>query len=123
MMWMASASSASRWDSARVTSVMSDRALALAADHLEGHLALPVDELVHRLQAELDGHGEIAHGVLEALGADAHGVRVEDLAVLTLGLVDADPPLDGLRHALGRETDLQPRPVHDLARLVVAADV
>src|SRR4051794_11795402 len=123
MMWMASASSASRWETARVTSVMSDRALALAADHLEGHLALPVDEVVHRLQAELHGHGEVADRVLELLRPDAGGPRVEHLAVLALGLVLADPALDGVRHALGRQADLQAGSVDDLAALVVAADV
>src|SRR4051812_2341853 len=114
MMWIASASSASRWDSARVTSVMSDRAFALAADHLERHLALPVDEVLHRLQAELHGHGEIPDRVLERLRADARGVGVEALAVLALGLVLADPALDGVRHALGREAHLQAGPVDDL---------
>ena len=56
-------------------------------DDLEGHLAVPVDELVHRLQPELDRHGEVAHRVLERLRADARGVGVERLAVLALGLV------------------------------------
>src|SRR3954471_7232759 len=107
MMWMASASSASRWETARVTSVMSDRALALAADHLERHLAVPVDEVVHRLQAELHGHGEVTDGVLERSGADAGGVGVEDLALLALGLVLAQPALDGLGHPLGGEAHLQ----------------
>src|SRR3954464_6867711 len=124
MMWIASASSASRWGSARVTSVMrSDRALALAPDDLERHVAVPVDELVHRLQAELDGHREVAHGVLELLGADARGVGVEDLALLALGLVLADPALDGLGHALGGQAHLQTRPVDDLAAFVITADV
>src|SRR4051794_19473260 len=124
MMWIASASSASRWESARVTSVIaSDRALALAALHHEGHLALPVDELAHRLQPELDGHGEVADRVLEVLGPDARGVGVEHLAVLALVLVGADPALDRLGHALGGQAHLQPGPVDDLAAFVVAADV
>ena len=80
----------------------SDRALALAALDLERDLLGPVDELVHRLEAELDGHGEIADRVLELLRADALGEGVEPLALLALGLVLADPALDGLRDALGR---------------------
>ena len=40
MMWIASASSASRCDSARVTSVISDRALALAALHDKGYASI-----------------------------------------------------------------------------------
>src|SRR5918994_3143995 len=63
------------------------RALALAADDLERHLALPVDEVVHRLQAELHGHGQVADLVLERRRADALGVGVEHLAVGPLRLV------------------------------------
>ena len=43
----------------------SDRALALAADDLERDVALPVDEVVHRLEAELDRQREVADLVLE----------------------------------------------------------
>src|SRR3954471_20592291 len=107
MMWIASASSVSRWDSARVTRVISDRALALAPLHHERHLALPVDEVVHGLEPELDGHGEVADLVLEVLGAHPYGVGVEHLAVLAVGLVAADPALDGLGDALGGEAHLQ----------------
>ena len=37
-----------------------DRALALAPDDLEGHVAVPVDEVVHGLEAELDRQREVA---------------------------------------------------------------
>src|SRR5919206_3326304 len=123
MMWIASASSVSRCERAGVTRVMSDRALALAADHLERHLALPVDELVHRLETELGGERQVADEILEVLGPDPRDVGVEDLAVLALGLVGPDPALDGVRHALRGEAHLQPLAVDDLAALVVATDV
>ena len=42
---------------------------------------------------------------------------------LALGLVHADPALDGLGHALGGQAHLQAGAVDDLAALVVAADV
>ena len=45
------------------------------------------------------------------------------LSSYALGLVEADPALDGLGHALGGQADLQARAVDDLAALVVAADV
>src|SRR3954452_20284923 len=89
MMWIASASRTSRCDTRPVTSVMSDRALALAADDLERHLAVPVDELAHRLQAELDRHGEVADGLLEVRRPHALRVGVEDLTILAAGLVVA----------------------------------
>ena len=59
----------------------------------------------------------------KALVADALGEGVEHLAVVALGLVEAQPALDGLGHALGGQADLQARAVDDLAVLVVAADV
>ena len=40
--------------------------------------------------------------LLEGCGADALGEGVELLAVRALGLVEADPALDGVGHALGR---------------------
>ena len=43
-----------------------DRAFALAPDHLERHVPAPVDEVVHRLEPELDRQREVLHGVLEA---------------------------------------------------------
>ena len=54
---------------------------------------------------------------------DALGEGVELLAVLALGLVHAQPALDRVRHALGRQAHLQPGAVEHLAALVVAADV
>src|SRR6478609_4468067 len=101
----------------------SDRALAFAALHDEGSVLRPVDELVHRVEAELDRHREIADLVLERLGADAGGEVVEHLAVLTARLVQADPALDRLGGALGRQAHLQPLAVDDVAVLEVATDV
>ena len=89
-----------------------------------GTFLLPVHEVLHRLEPELDRHREVADLVLEGAGPDAVGEGVEDLAlVVPLGLVEADPALDGLGHALGGQPDLQPLAVDDLAALVVAADV
>src|SRR4051794_24547776 len=101
----------------------SDRALPLTALHDERGVLRPVDELVHRVEAELDRHREIADLVLERLGADTGGEVVEDLAVLTARLVEADPALDRLGRALGRQPHLQPLAVDDVAALEVAADV
>ena len=56
-----SAVSGSRSSVRDSTAVMRlDRALALAADDLEGDVAVPVDEAVHRLEAELDRQREVA---------------------------------------------------------------
>src|SRR3712207_9039873 len=77
----------------------SDRALALTPDDLERRVPLPVDEVVHGLERELDGHREVLDLGLEAPGADALGERVELLAVLALGLVEPQPALDGVGHA------------------------
>src|SRR5438309_10968078 len=101
----------------------SDRALALAADDLEGDVLPPVHEQVHVLEAELRGHREVLDALLEGAGADAGGEGVELLAVLALRLVEADPALDGVGDALGRQAHLQARAVDHLAALVVAADV
>ena len=49
----------------RAAGCRSDRAFAFASDHLEGDVAAPVDEHVHRLEAELDRQREVADGVLE----------------------------------------------------------
>ena len=54
---------------------------------------------------------------------DAAGEGVELLAVGAVGLVEADPALDRLGHALGGQADLQALAVDDLAALVVAGDV
>ena len=48
---------------------------------------------------------------------------VELLAVVALGLVQAQPALDRVRDALGGQARLQPVAVDDLAALVVAAEV
>src|SRR3954463_8533849 len=103
--------------------VMSDRALALAAHHLVWLVALPVDEELHVLEVEVHRQREVASALLELLHAHALHERVELLAILTVGLVEADPALDRLRHALRRQPHLQPRAHHDLAVLEVAAEV
>ena len=48
-----------------------DRAFALPADHLEGLVAVPVDELAHRLERELRRQREVRDELLEALGPGA----------------------------------------------------
>src|SRR5215210_2764219 len=103
--------------------IASDRALALAADDLERHVLAPVDEVVHRLQAELDRHREVADDLLERRRPDALGEVVERLALLAVALVEAQPALDRLGDALGRQPHLESRAVDDLAVLVMAADV
>ena len=60
---------------------------------------------------------------VNAIRPDAVGEGVELLALLALVLVELQPPLDGLRHALGGQARLQPGGVDDLAALVVAAHV
>src|SRR5215204_6790599 len=80
---------------------ISDRALTLPALDLVRTGAVPVDELLHRLEAELGGQGQLLDDLFEALGADPIGEGVERLALLALGLVEADPALDGLRDAFG----------------------
>ena len=59
----------------------------------------------------------------KALVPTRAGEGVELLAVRALALVEADPALDRLGHALGGQPDLQPLAVDDLAALVVAGDV
>src|SRR3954467_2558922 len=90
-----------------------DRALALSPDHLERGRPVPVDELVHRVQRELDRKREVLDLVLEARLGDAFGVGEERLAVAALGLVHPDPALDRLGDALGRQAQLQARAVLD----------
>ena len=79
-----------------------DRALALAALDLVGAGAVPVDELLHRLEAELGRQGQVLDLCFEALGADPLGEGVELLALVALGLVEAHPALDRLGHPFGR---------------------
>src|SRR3954451_11768955 len=101
----------------------SDGALALATDDLEGLVAIPVDEVVERLETELHGERQLLDLVHEALLADAGGEGVELLVALALGLVHAQPALHGLGDPLGRQAHLEARAVDDLAALVLAADV
>src|ERR1700761_2678167 len=100
-----------------------NRALPLAALHFVGRGPLPVDELLHGLEREIGRHGQILDLAFEALGAGAVGEGVELLALGPLGLVQAHPALDRLRHPFGREPRFEPLAVDDLAALVVAADV
>src|SRR5215207_1211088 len=104
--------------------VMSDRALALAADDPVGIGAVPVDELRHRLQGERRREGEVGLDELfELRRAHAAHELVELLAVDAVVLVVADPALDGLGHALGGQPDLQALAVDHVAALVVAREV
>src|SRR4051794_29396414 len=83
-----------------------DGAFALAAHDLVRLVALPVDEVLHVLEVEFDRQREVLRARLELDHADASDERVELLALVALGLVVADPALDRLRHALGRQTHL-----------------
>src|SRR2546421_4723683 len=89
----------------------SDRALSLAADDFEGHVAVPVDEFVHRLQSKIDGHREILDKSLELTGADPLCELGEGLIVVASRLVVADPTGDRLRHPPGRRGEHLPRAV------------
>ena len=86
-------------------------------------VALPVDEEVHVLEVELHRQRQILDLLGEARRADALDEGVELLALVALGLVVAQPALDGVGHALGGQARLQPRAHHHLAAVVVAADV
>src|SRR5437588_359888 len=101
--------------------VASDRALAFAADHFERRVLGPVDEVVHVFQAELDGHRQVLDSCFELGRSYPSCKRVELLALLALALVEADPALNSLRHALGGKTRLQPLAVAHVAALVGAA--
>src|SRR4029077_6719303 len=76
-----------------------------------------------RLQPEIDGHRQILDQRLQLRRADAGDVLVPLLAVLAVGLVLADPALDRVRHALGRQAQLQARAELDLAAFEHAADM
>src|SRR5262249_14157550 len=92
-----------------------DGALALAAADFERHVPVPVDELVHRLEAEVDREREVLYKRLELAGADARCEVVPLLARLAVGLVVANPALDRVGDPLRREAQLQARPEFDLA--------
>src|SRR6476660_1300773 len=82
---------------------MLNRALPLAALHLVRARAVPVDELLHRLEAELGRQGQVLDLRFEALGPDPLGEGIELLALVALGLVQPYPALDRLRDAFGRQ--------------------
>src|SRR5204862_1467521 len=84
-----------------------DGALSLAAFDLEGSAAVPVDELVHGLQTKIDGHRQILDDALQLGRAHALGEGAEALSRAVPRLVVADPALDRLGHALGRQPQLQ----------------
>ena len=69
-----------RWGWRRSRPRRSYRALPLAALDLVGAGAVPVDELLHRLEAELGGQRQLLDLPFEALGADPLGEGVELLA-------------------------------------------
>src|SRR4029077_6456125 len=73
-------------------------ALALAPFHLERRAAVPVDELVHRLQAKIDRHRQLLDQAFELAVAHAAHELVKRLAVGALGFVVADPALDRVGH-------------------------
>src|SRR3954451_5221714 len=102
---------------------MSDGALAFTADDLVRLVPLPVDEVLHVLEVELDGQRQVLGARLELGVPDPLDERVELLAVGPLGLVVADPALDRLRHALRGQAHLEPRAHDHLAALEVAAEV
>src|ERR1700730_10335192 len=99
-----------------------DSALALAANDFEGNVAVPVDELVHRLQPEVHGHRQVLYERLELARPHPLEVLVPLLAILAVGLVLDDPALDRVRDALGGQTQLQPRPERDVAAFDHSAD-
>ena len=59
----------------------------------------------------------------KAAAPDACGEDVELLARLAVGLVEAHPALDGVRHALGGQAALEPLTEAHVAVLVRAPDV
>src|SRR5271165_5806008 len=101
----------------------SDSAFALATGHGERAVTAPVDEQLEALQRELGGQREVAHARLEIGCAHAIHERSEGLTALALGLVEAQPALDRLGHALGGQARLEPLPVAHLPTLVCAAEV
>src|SRR3954454_2065222 len=98
-----------------------DGALALAADDLEGLMPVPVDEVVHGLEAELHRERQLLDLGHEALLADAAGEGVELLVPLALRLVHPQPALHRLGDPLGGQPHLEARAVDHLAALVLAA--
>src|SRR6185437_7542482 len=100
-----------------------DGALPLAAFDLEGGAAVPVDELVHGLQTEIDWHGEILDEPLQLGRADALCEGAEALSLGVLGLVVAHPPLDRFGHALGGQAQLEARAEGHVGAFVYAAHV
>src|SRR5215211_2994897 len=101
----------------------SNRAFSLAALDLVGVGAGPVDELVEGLKTEFDRHRQVLDLRLEAIRARTLDEGVEGLALVALGLVEAQPALDRVGHALGGQARLQAVAVKDLAALVVTAEV
>src|SRR6476646_8275677 len=100
-----------------------DRALPLSPHYLVRARSVPVDELFHRLQAELGGQGQLLDRCFERLGTYPLDEGVELLALVAVGLVEVDPALDGLGDAFRRQAGFEPGAEDDLAALEVAADV
>src|SRR5258708_15692964 len=89
-----------------------DGALALATDHFERHVAVPVDELTHRLQAEINRHRQLLYLRFDLSRSDALYERPPRLALLPAGLIVADPPRPPHRDAPFWEAPPQPRAEH-----------
>ena len=73
----------------------------------KGDVAVPVDEGVHRLQAEVHRQRELLDEAFQLGRADALHELAPLLALVAGRLVVADPALDRLGHALGRQAQLQ----------------
>src|SRR3954452_18935310 len=98
-----------------------DRAFALTTDYLVGLGPAPVDEVLERLEVELGRQGDAARGLLERRRTDAVEEFVERLTLVALRLVELDPHLDRIRHALGGQTPLQARPILQITALEAPA--
>src|SRR4051794_6208839 len=100
-----------------------DRAFALTTDYLVGLGPAPVDEVLERLEVELGRQGDAARGLLERRRTDAVEEFVERLTLVALRLVELDPDLDRIRHALGGQTHLQAGAVLQVAAFEASTDV
>src|SRR5260370_29087510 len=87
-----------------------DGALALATDHFERHVAVPVDELAHRLQAEINRHRQLLYLRFDLSRSDALYERPPRLTLLPAGLIVADPALHRLPYPPPGHAQPQPRP-------------
>src|SRR5262249_20257412 len=100
-----------------------DRALPLAALDLVRAGAVPVYELLHRLEAELGRQGEVLNDSFEALSAGPLSEGIELLALGPIRLIKPQPTLDRLGDSLGRKARLQSLSEYTLAALEIPANV